>query len=68
MSIDRTAERVWAFKDFGTEIFEVKPVKFGGNPTDPRNKIKVDRKTHIQLVRYWNRLLHDVTDRGERKD
>ena len=62
MNTDPSAERVWVFKDFGTEIFDVKPIKFGGNPTDPRNKIKVDRNTHIKLVRYWNRLLHEVTD------
>lgn len=64
MSTDNPAEPIWSFKDFGTEIFEVKPVKFGGSPTDPQNKIKVDRRTHIRLVRYWNRLLHDVA-KGE---
>ena len=63
MSTDKSEAQTWKFKDFGTEIFEIKPVKFGGSPTDPRNKIQVDRNTHIQLVRYWNRLFHDVSEK-----
>lgn len=38
----------------GMEITERHPVIFGGDPTDPKNKLVVDRATHIKLVRFWN--------------
>jgi hypothetical protein len=44
----------------GLEILEIKPVILGGSPTDPANKILVDRKKHIQAVNYWNKLIHDM--------
>ena len=45
---------------FGKEVFEIKPIILGGHPTDPRNKAIVGRQEHIELVRYWNRLIRSV--------
>jgi hypothetical protein len=41
----------------GKEIFEIKPVILGGNPTDPANKVVLTRDEHIEAVRYWNRII-----------
>jgi hypothetical protein len=44
------------------DIHEVKPVKFGGSPTDASNKIVVPRDVHRQEVTpWWNRLQKDIT-------
>jgi hypothetical protein len=42
----------------GMEIFEIKPIILGGDPLDPKNKVILNRKQHIEAVRYWNRLIH----------
>ncbi len=39
------------------EIFEIKPVILGGSPTDPSNKVVLNRQQHIDAVRYWNRII-----------
>jgi len=44
----------------GKEIFDVKPVVLGGNPTDPANKVLLDRRQHIEAVRYWNRIIQNL--------
>lgn len=49
----------------GLEILEINPVILGGSPTDPANKILVDRKKHIEAVNYWNKMIHDLR-RGAR--
>ena len=41
----------------GKEVFEVKPVILGGDPTDPANKAILCREDHIKAVRYWNRII-----------
>jgi hypothetical protein len=41
-----------AFYD-GMEIHEITPVKFGGSPTDPLNKIAVPATLHRQVVTPW---------------
>lgn len=38
------------------QIHEVQPVKFGGSPTDPSNKVYLDRSTHQQVTNWWNDL------------
>lgn len=44
----------------GKQIHEILPVKFGGSPTDPRNKIAVSRSEHTQLTNFWNNLLREM--------
>ncbi len=41
----------------GKQIHEVHPVKFGGSPTDLKNKIVLDPKVHSKLTIFWKRLL-----------
>jgi hypothetical protein len=48
----------------GKEIFEIKPVILGGNPTDPNNKVILDRQQHIQAVRYWNEIVRTLHARN----
>ena len=45
---------------FDSEIFEVQPVILGGSPTDPANKVILNRQQHIEAVRYWNRVLKEL--------
>ena len=43
------------------DVHEVQPVKFGGSPTDPANKVILDRSLHRQEVTpWWNELQKDV--------
>jgi hypothetical protein len=44
----------------GKQIHEVKPVKFGGNPTEPANKIPLQPKEHTEITTWWNRLMRDI--------
>ena len=45
------------------DVHEIKPVKFGGSPTDPANKAILDRSLHRQQVTpWWNKLLKDVRE------
>jgi cell wall assembly regulator SMI1 len=47
-------------KSRGKEIFEVKPVILGGNPTDTENKVALTRDQHMEVVRYWNKVISDL--------
>ncbi|UYZ61206.1 RHS repeat domain-containing protein [Hymenobacter latericus] len=40
----------------GKDIHEIQPVKFGGSPTDPNNKVPLTRKEHAQYTTWWNNL------------
>ncbi|TIW59858.1 MAG: hypothetical protein E5V48_16125 [Mesorhizobium sp.] len=43
------------------DVHEVKPVKFGGSPTDASNKVILPREVHQQQVTpWWNKLLKDI--------
>jgi hypothetical protein len=44
----------------GLEIFEIKPVILGGDPTHSGNKKFLSREEHVQAVRYWNRIIHSL--------
>lgn len=44
----------------GKEFFEIQPVILGGSPTDPANKTILTRAQHIQAVRYWNKIIHEI--------
>jgi RHS repeat-associated protein len=41
----------------GKEIHEIHPVKFGGSPTDPANKIALTPQEHAEVTTWWNRLM-----------
>ena len=41
----------------GYEIFEIHPVRLGGDPVDPKNKMKLTREEHIKYVVFWNRKI-----------
>lgn len=48
-------------KEFiGKEIFEIQPVILGGSPEDIQNKVFLDRKQHIDAVRYWNKIIREL--------
>jgi len=44
----------------GKQLHEVKPVKFGGSPTNPSNKAALSPKQHAEYTKYWNRLQRDL--------
>jgi len=41
----------------GFDIHEIHPVKFGGSPTDPFNKIVLTRLEHMKYTAWWNKFL-----------
>jgi hypothetical protein len=51
-----------AFPDISPDqIHEIKPVKFGGNPTDLANKQTVSQQLHRQLNTWWKQLQRDLS-------
>lgn len=44
----------------GKQIHEIHPVKFGGSPTDPANKIALTPAEHAKYTTFWNRLMRDI--------
>ena len=44
----------------GMEIHEIQPVKFGGSPTDPANKIPLTPAQHSEVTVWWNRLQNSM--------
>lgn len=42
------------------ELGEITPIILGGDPEDPKNKIWLTRTEHIQMVRYWNKLIREL--------
>jgi RHS repeat-associated protein len=46
----------------GMQIHEIKPVKFGGSPTDPKNKIPLTPAEHARVTTWWNKFLKAVKD------
>ncbi len=44
----------------GLEIHEVKPVKFGGDPQDIRNKIALTPEKHDEFSAWWDRKQREV--------
>jgi len=49
----------------GQHIHEVHPVKFGGSPIDPANKLALPPATHWPTTAWWNQLQRDVLGSGE---
>jgi hypothetical protein len=46
------------------ELVEITPVVLGGDPTDPQNKAWVTRQQHVEMARYWNRIISDLRKQG----
>jgi RHS repeat-associated protein len=44
----------------GKQIHEIKPVKFGGSPTDAANKVPLTQPQHAQYTTFWNNLMRDI--------
>src|SRR5690606_37016888 len=44
----------------GKQIHEIHPVKFGGSPTDPANKVALPPQEHARYTAFWNRLMRDL--------
>jgi len=42
------------------QIHEIHPVKFGGSPVDPANKIFLTQPEHAELTNFWNHLMRDI--------
>jgi hypothetical protein len=45
----------------GLQIHEIQPVKFGGSPTDPLNKIPLTPAVHARATTWWNQLQRGLT-------
>lgn len=46
----------------GMELFDITPVLIGGDPVDPKNKVWLTRRQHIEAVKYWNRVIAEIRD------
>ena len=46
---------------FQREIYEVKPIVFGGSPTDPKNKALIPLDKYAELVVWWNRTFRTMS-------
>jgi hypothetical protein len=47
----------------GLEIHEIKPVAFGGHPTDPANKAFLSVIEHIRIVAFWNKKYETLANK-----
>jgi RHS repeat-associated protein len=50
----------------GKELHELKPVKFGGSPTDPKNKIALPPGEHRKVTTWWNKFMKSIKDYVDR--
>lgn len=64
MDTIRSREKFKQYK--GKEIFNIKPIILGGDPSDPANKTILNREEHIKAVNYWNKLIKGLRSKGER--
>jgi hypothetical protein len=48
---------------FGQVIHEVKPILFGGSPTDPANKVLLPLAKYAEVVAWWNGVVR-ATEAG----
>jgi hypothetical protein len=61
---NRTFRRKQGLVGEPVDVHEIHPVKFGGSPTDPANKIVLPRDVHQQQVTpWWNQLLKDLGEK-----
>jgi RHS repeat-associated protein len=45
----------------GSQIHEIQPVKWGGSPTDPTNKVALPPHEHSRYTTWWRRLQRNIT-------
>ena len=45
---------------FGRVIHEIKPVLFGGSPTDPKNKTLLPLSIYAEAVGFWNEQVREA--------
>ncbi|MFN0011305.1 MAG: hypothetical protein ACKVS8_06640 [Phycisphaerales bacterium] len=43
----------------GMEVHDIHPIKFGGNPTDPNNKMLLPVAQHREVSRWWNKVMRE---------
>lgn len=43
-----------------SEIHEIQPMKVGGSPTDPANKIMVPKDVHNSINKFWTGVMKDI--------
>jgi hypothetical protein len=55
-SANRTLREANPAEYAGREIHEIQPVKFGGSPTDPANKVVLTPEDHSVVTTWWARL------------
>jgi hypothetical protein len=51
----------------GKEIHEKDPVKFGGSPTNPANKVQLTPKAHKEITTWFNQLLREINQLQPKK-
>jgi len=51
----------------GLEMFFVTPIILGGSPSAPDNIAYLDRRQHIEAVRYWNQVIFDLRKQQGKK-
>lgn len=51
----------------GLELFFVTPIILGGSSNAPDNITYLDRRQHIEAVRYWNRIIFDLRKQQTKK-
>jgi len=49
----------------GKNLYHIKPIIFGGDPTDPRNVVFLERDKHVEMVNYWNKKIKEIKDRNK---
>lgn len=49
-------------------IHEIKPVRFGGSPTDPKNKVFLTPLEHAKIVTWWQGVLKDMISKKNKNN
>jgi len=44
----------------GMDIHDITPLKFGGDPLDPANKVPLLRRDHSPYTNWWNQMQRDL--------
>lgn len=58
---DSPASRAANPELFGVELHYIKPLIFGGSPTDRANMALLPSEKHAEYCVYWNNLYHSIT-------
>lgn len=56
LMLRKSAQRKYA----GLEFIEIHPIRLGGDGADANNIQAINRRGHIEYVRYWNRMIRSV--------